>query len=202
MTGLARQAAPPRLSLIRGGKPDLPDTRAADRALARRIADGDDAALASVYTEHATALTRFVERWLGDPNDAADIVHETMLELWRRADRYAGRSSLRTFIFTIARNKAVDRNRKMGRLVYTEVADERVATEPDPASALSALEDSERLARAMEGLSDPHRRVLHLAFFEDLPYAEIARIENCPEGTVKSRVLHAKRKLMQLIAPD
>ena len=49
----------------------------------------------------------------------------------------------------------------------------------------------------METLSPPHRRAIHLAFFEDMGYSEIARIEDCPVGTIKTRILHAKKLLMR-----
>ena len=51
----------------------------------------------------------------------------------------------------------------------------------------------------MKKLSENHQRVLHLAFFEDLKYEEIAEIEDCPVGTVKTRIMHAKKKLLHIL---
>jgi len=106
------------------------------------------------------------------PHEASDIVHETMLEVWRRADRFQGRSSLKSWMFSIARNKSIDKNRKLSRLSYTDDVPEMAA----------------------------HRRMIHLAFYEDLSYREIAEIEGCPIGTVKTRILHAKKLLMRKLA--
>jgi len=100
-----------------------------------------------------------------------DIVHETMMEVWRSAKKFEGRSSLKSWMFSIARNKSIDRNRKGGRLQYTD-----------------------------EVLPPAHRKIIHLVFFQGLGYQEISELENIPVGTVKTRVLHAKKKLAHILA--
>jgi len=65
---------------------------------------------------------------------------------------------------------------------------------------LSAAQDADLIQRCLQRLSATHREVLHLAFFEDLPYQEIASIAQCPEGTVKTRVFHAKLALKNCLA--
>jgi len=52
----------------------------------------------------------------------------------------------------------------------------------------------------MQALSKPHQRAIQLSFFEDMTYKDIAEIEGCPVGTIKTRILHAKRKLMNVLA--
>lgn len=164
-----------------------------------RIALGDKAAMKALYTEYAADLTRFLAVKVGDPVEAADLVHETMLEVWRHAERYEGRGSLRAWIYSIARNKAVDRIRKARRHVLTDETPEQPDGTPDPAALLSASEDAQRLRTCVEKLSPAHRAVIHLAFFEELTYEEIAEIEGCPVGTVKTRIFHAKKLLMHCV---
>ena len=190
-------------TLIRGGRdgePKAPSRRDADLALAARIAGGDEAALADLYNQYSGPLTGFVSHWLGDPNDASDIVHETFIDVWRKADRFAGRASLKSWIYTIARNKAVDRNRRAVRTVYTDTPPEMIDTGADASVSLEALDDASAVRAAMDTLKPAHRAAIHLAFFEDLSYKEIAEIEGCPVGTVKTRVLHAKRLLMHALS--
>ena len=71
----------------------------------------------ALYERHSDALYRFLRARLGDPFEAADVMQETFLEIWRAAGRFEGRSAARTWIFGIARNKAVDRMRRGAREV-------------------------------------------------------------------------------------
>jgi len=146
--------------------------RQEDLNIAQRISRGDETAMKEVYDLYSGPLFNFVKNWSADPHAAGDIVHEAMMVVWKRADLYQGRSSLKSWIFSIAKNKAIDLNRKSSRMIYTD-------------------EDMD---------SDTHKRMIHLAFYEDLSYREISEIEGCPVGTVKTRVLHAKKLLMKDLA--
>ena len=185
-------------SVITGGKTtDKRSQKADELDLVKRISAGDQSAMKQIYELHSKPLYHFVKNWLANPNEASDIVHETMLEVWRRADRFQGRSSLKSWIFSIARNKSIDKNRKMSRLTYTDEVPEMVGEDVNPMEALEASQLSVFLKSCIADLSETHRRMIHLAFYEDLSYREIAEIENCPIGTVKTRILHAKKLLMR-----
>ncbi len=168
--------------------------------LLRRISAGDTGAMKVLYDSLAPDLTRFLTLRTGDAVEAADLLHETMMDVWNQADRYEGRGSLRAWIFSIARNKAVDRLRKARRNVLTDAPPDIPDEAPDPSETLLALEDAGHLHTCIKALSPAHRAVIHLAFFEDLSYEDIAKIENCPVGTVKTRIFHAKKLLMHCIS--
>lgn len=175
-------------------EPDL------DRVLMRRVADGDVDAMHSLYEAHSEAVWRFVRSRLRDEFEANDIVHETMLTVWRTAQSFQGRSGLRSWMFSIARNKVVDHLRKNGRVELKE-ADEELADDTPPAeSVIAATQDAARLRSCLSKLGEAQRAAIHLSYFEELTYAEIAQIENVPEGTVKSRIFHAKQLLMRCLA--
>ena len=172
-----------------------------DTDLLRRVGAGDRAALKALYERHSDALHRFVRYRLRDPFEAGDVVQEVFLEIWRSAVRFEGRAAPRTWIFGIARNKAVDRMRGGAREVTLaepgiEVADEA----PDPEAVVAAASDAAQLRSCLAKLSDSHRSAIHLAYYEELPYGEIAAIEGVPVGTVKTRVMHAKRLLRHCLA--
>ena len=187
--------------VIAGGKTDtMSKARAADLSLVRNIAAGDQAAMKQLYELHSGPLFHFVKNWLADPHEASDIVHETMLEVWRRADRFQGRSSLKSWIYSIARNKSIDKNRKSSRLSYTDDMPDTADDEANPLEALELSQDAVHLKDCIAKLSETHRRMIHLAFYEDLSYREICEIEGCPVGTVKTRILHAKKLLMRDLA--
>jgi len=153
-----------------------------------------------IYDLHSRPLFHFVKSWLSDTHEALDIVHETMLEVWNRAERYQGRSSAKSWIFSIARFKAIDKNRKRSRMVYTDVEPEILDESADPFDSLLISQDSEHIRACVNKLSEAHKRVIHLAFYQDMSYKEIAKIEDCPAGTIKTRVLHAKNLLRRALS--
>ena len=164
-----------------------------------RVAAGDKSAMRDLYETYSGNLTSFVKNWLYDPTLAADLVHETMMDVWRNAGRFEGRSSLKSWIFSIARNKSIDSNRRGARVTYTDTIPEVVDDTSSQEDYLFATENAKVLAESIKELSDTHRRVLHLAFFQDMKYDEIALIEDCPVGTVKTRIMHAKKKLLHIV---
>ena len=181
---------------------ELSDIRQEDVALAQKIAQGDKDAMRKLYDQHAGPLNSFVRNWLADPTQAADLVHETMMAVWKNAHKFEGRSSLKSWVFTIARNKSIDSNRKNSRLSYTDEVPDMASDDASTEDKIYAAQNAKGLRSALEKLSENHRRVLHLAFFQDLKYDEIAEIENCPVGTVKTRILHAKKNLLSIMKKD
>jgi len=188
--------------MTRGNKSKAIGAKANDMQLVSRIIEGDQNAMRDVYDAYSGPLQNFVKSWLADPHEAADIVHETMLEVWRRADRFQGRSSLKSWIFSIARFKSIDKNRKGSRLSYTDKEPEIVDESISPSDALAASQQADQIRASISTLSEAHQRVIHLAFYADMSYKEIAQIEDCPVGTVKTRVLHAKKLLMRSLISD
>ncbi len=170
-----------------------------EEVLLSRVAGGDRAAMKALYERYSDAVYRFAKVWLADPFEAADVMHETMLDVWRTAGRFAGRSSVKSWIFAIARNKAVDRNRKSARVSPGEPDPETPDEGPEPSEVFALAQSAARVRVCIETLSPAHRAVIQMAFFDDLTYAEIAEIENCPVGTVKTRVMHAKQHLLRCL---
>jgi len=171
-----------------------------DKALKTRLVARDQSALKLLYDKHSTALFHFARNYLADPNDAQDIVHETMMEIWRKAERFEGRSSLKSWMFSIARNKSIDRNRKAKKLQYRDTMPDSVDEGLSPHDIAEASEDHLLVRDCINKLSDSHRQIIHLVFFQGLSYQEVSDLENIPVGTVKTRVLHAKKKLAHLIS--
>ena len=114
---------------------------------------------------------------------------------------FEGRSKATTWIFGIAYYKTMDRLRRQNREILVEPQElDRADESPDQAEALAALEEGGHLRFCLDKLAPRQRAVVELAFFEDLSYQEIAKIVDCPEGTVKSRVYHAKEALRHCLA--
>jgi RNA polymerase sigma-70 factor (ECF subfamily) len=157
------------------------------------------AAMKALYMAHTGAVTRFVRSRVRDEAEAADIVHDTMLAVWRAAGKFEGRASVLSWILSMARNKTIDHIRKQTRVTLGAVDEEVADGDPDPEAALGAAQDAARLRACVEELPERQRAVIHLAYFEEMTCAAIAEIESVPDGTVKSRLYHAKQLLLRCL---
>ncbi|MBR3776325.1 MAG: RNA polymerase sigma factor [Kiritimatiellae bacterium] len=128
-------------------------------------------------------------------DDGEDLVQETYLRLWKYRDRYEKTAKLSTFLFILARQVMIDDyRRKMRRTKRDEeYADqcELIQQPQDPAS-------TDDVRWAVSQLSRPLREVVELGVFQDLPYREVSQILEIPEGTVKSRMSNALKKLKEI----
>jgi RNA polymerase sigma-70 factor (ECF subfamily) len=166
-----------------------------DQALMERIADGDRVALRELYSRHGQGLSTYLRLFTNDHGQIEEIVQDTMLAAWTGADRFAGRSTTRSWLFGIARRRAMDTLRRR-RL---PVADAQLETLADPAPspeawALAQASQGDLLA-TIERLSPVHQEILLLTFVHELAYSEIAEMLEVPIGTVKSRLSNARRAL-------
>jgi RNA polymerase sigma-70 factor (ECF subfamily) len=164
------------------------------------VARGSEAALEQLYRAAHARVYAFALKRVRNPVEAAEILNEVMLEVWRHAARFEGRSKALTWILGIAHHKALDALRRRHGEVHAEPDADIADEDADVESAWTGAENAEWLRRCLERLSDAHRTVVHLAFFDDLAYPEIAQIVDCPVGTVKTRMFHAKRLLKDCLS--
>ena len=181
---------------------DNPEQHAIE--LLQQISQQKQHALKSFYELFETRVYHYAFSRLNDPFDAADTLNEVMLEVWKYASRFEGRSKVSTWLLGITKHKVYDRLRKRGPSQKHDDIEDHSDHLTDNAlpmeRVLSAAQDADLIQRCLQGMNPVHREALHLAFFEDLPYQEIARIAQCPEGTVKTRVFHAKIALKNCLA--
>lgn len=170
-----------------------------DHSLLARIAEGDKDAIKSLYERHHDALFGFLRRQCNDEFLSADLVHEVMMQVWRGAKSYSGKSSPKTWIFAIARNKLIDRFRASSRLSFVEDVPETEDETPNAEAVIENAQDAARVRHCVAQLSERHRAAVELAFFQDLSYEEISEIEKTPTGTIKTRIHHAKKLLMRCL---
>jgi len=148
-------------------------------------------------------LVRYLIYLLGRRDDVDDLVQETWLRVLERGSSYDGRSRFEPWLFTIARNLAIDHLRK-GRTfsLDSNTGEERDGALPTPASnapspfALAArTEDAERLAASLQTLEPIYREALVLRFQEELSLQEISGVVGAPVATVASRIYRGLRTL-------
>ncbi|MGH8796215.1 MAG: RNA polymerase sigma factor, partial [Caldimonas sp.] len=169
---------PPRPS----GRSDAAE--AADVLLIGRVVAHDLAAFEALYRAYHPRLRRFVERMSARPGIVDEVIDDTMLLVWNRADAYNHQSKVSTWIFAIAYRKTLKALRREGAAPAEDAAEEdRAAPDADPEQQASARETRGVLARALAALSCEHRAVLSLTYFHGMGYREIAAIVECPVDT-------------------
>jgi RNA polymerase sigma-70 factor (ECF subfamily) len=194
--------------------------------LVREVAAGSEGALAALYDRHVDAVYAVAIRHTSDRQVAEEVVQETILALWNRAELFnPAAGSLAAWLHTIARNRTVDRFRAAGRrptLVSFSAAsgseaDETAALEraltggtvlggadlgPGPEGELAANELRNVLRDALAELPELERTALILAYGEELTQTEIAARLGWPLGTVKTRTRRALFRLREVLANE
>jgi RNA polymerase sigma-70 factor, ECF subfamily len=169
--------------------------------LLRSIAvDRDRAAFAELFGHFAPRVKGFLMRY-GLPDVLSeDLAQETMLTVWRKANRFdPARAGVSTWIFTIARNKRIDRLRRdRGGAARFDISDEADNCGSSEELAI-AEETAEQVRMAIAALPDNQAQIVRLSFFAEKPHAEIAQELDIPLGTVKSRVRLALARLRGLL---
>ncbi len=158
-----------------------------------RVSDAEEEFVRALYAEHAPALAGYVTRITGDPQRSEDIVQETILRAWRKAGSLdGGVASLRSWLFTVAHNLAIDERR-----ARSSRADDTAAELIDvPVSGqLDRALETWQMTEALRTLSQDHREVLVETYFRGRSVAEAAAILGVATGTVKSRTYYALRAL-------
>jgi len=179
------------------GSPSLDEA-----GLIRRIAGGDEHALAALYDRWAQPVYALVVQVLRDRDEAEDVVEETFWQVWQRASSYdVSRGAIHTWLLTIARSRALDRlrakQRRKGESLTTRGDALQVFAESDPERDAEGGERRTIVIAAMRELPEDQRRTLELAYFGGLSQSEIADYLRQPLGTVKTRMRLGMQKLRE-----
>ena len=167
-----------------------------ERQVIRRIAIGDRDALAELYACYQRTLFNYLLQLTPDHGLAEEILQDTLVAVWKSAQSFEGRSSVRTWLIGIARRQAHNtlRQRRLPLADESEM-EGLVATDGEPEAWTLASFARDELAAAFRQLAALHREVLVLTFVQELSYQETATILEVPVGTVKSRLSNARRAL-------
>jgi RNA polymerase sigma-70 factor (ECF subfamily) len=171
-----------------------------DIHLVNRIAAGDKLAMQALFARHRTGTYRWLLRMVHDEALAEDLLSEVFLDVWRQADRFEGRSSVSTWLMSIARFKALSALRRRTEDELTEEIEGTLAdTANDPEAALQEKNRSELLREALTRLSPEHREIIDLVYYNEKSISECAEILGIPAATVKTRMFYARKKLAELV---
>ena len=182
--------------------PDLP--------LIEALQNGDDSALNELIDRHREPLRRFVYRYLRNEAATEDAVQETFVRLYFKARKFQPKSSVKTWIYTIALNLCRDQFRRLarhrgdvsmdapahGNAPRTEVADRA----PSPSARAGEADRFAQLQRAIDALPERLKEALILFSLEERSQQEVAEILGITPKAVETRVYHARTKLRAALA--
>ena len=165
-------------------------------ALIRAAAAGDQRAFAELVRAYQAQVWRFLRHLLGDPALAEDVTQETFIRVFLKLRTFHFRSKFSTWVFSVARNAGIDAIRSRNRR-------SRLAEGLVPLTAPAGGPDrSLELETAIAGLSPKLREAFLLVEVMGMRYQEVAGVLKIPEGTVKSRVFHARSHLIAWMRAD
>lgn len=176
--------------------PVADEKAAADAGAVARIAAGDPDALRELYDRYGRVVHSFAYRLTRDVGLAEECTQDVFVTLWRRAaDFDPTRARLTTWLFVVARNRAIELARSRQRRAEPRADISPPGQAPDPAQLVVVADEAQRVAEAVAELPEPQLEVLRLSFFDGLSHAEIAEVTGLPLGTVKGRVRLALDRL-------
>jgi RNA polymerase sigma-70 factor (ECF subfamily) len=156
----------------------------------------DASAFDALYRRFAPRVTAYLLKRKADPSTAAEVTQEVMLTVWKRAGSYeAARASVATWIYTIARNRFIDRIRREKRPEIDPDDPALVQRDRAPDSVVNVRREGGRLREALASLPPEQGDLIRMAYLEGKSHGDIAAEQSLPLGTVKSRFRLALAKL-------
>ena len=169
---------------------------AADRRLATRLLGDDPRALEEIHARSGAVLFSYLRRVLRDVSTAEDVFQQVFAEVWRRRLEYdPARSAITTWLFTIARSRALDEQRRR----HPQPVDPAALPEAAEPPAHDAAIDRWLVADLLGRLPALERELLQMRFYDELSQTEIAARTGLPLGTVKTRMVRALTRLRELM---
>ncbi len=162
----------------------------------RRFLDGDESAFGELLDMYSENLIFFINRYVHNIAIAQELSEDVFVELLIHKRRYNFKTSLKTYVFTIAHNKAVDYIRKCAR--HPECAYEYIETESDRLSIEDEFikkEQERELHRAIDTLNNDYKTVLHLIYFEDMSCEQAGKVMKKSRKQIENLIYRAKQAL-------
>ena len=174
-----------------------------DSTLLARVAKGDQQAFSQLYDHSSTLLFTLAVRILGNHEEAAELLQDVYLEVWRKVSRYdVGRGTPVAWLVTLTKSRAIDRLRARAARGYratssleSEPAAQVADLGPSPFETQADQELRIAVGAAVAGLPQAQQQAIGLAYYEGLSHTEIAARLNQPLGTVKTRIKLGMSKL-------
>ncbi len=178
-----------------------------DPQLLARVAKGDHQAFAQLYDQSSPLLYTLALRILGNREEAADVLQEVYLEIWRKIARYdVGRGTPVAWLVTLTRSRAIDRLRsRVPRTPAAPLDSPSAGRIPDlgpgPFESRADQELRDAVGKALSNLPPAQQQAIEMAYYDGMSHSEIAARLNQPLGTVKTRIKLGMSKLRDALRP-
>jgi RNA polymerase sigma-70 factor (ECF subfamily) len=161
----------------------------------------DEEAVRELVRSYAGPLARFLAGMTGSAVEAEDLAQEALIRLLEHAGEFRGESSLKTYLFRIAHNLALNYLASAPRRheVFPEEMPDRPSAAPAPVQQMEASEDAGRIRSALAHLPPQQRAVVILRAWQDLSFKEIASTLSVAEGTAKAHYFFALKNMRRLM---
>lgn len=179
----------------------MPHELITDEYLAIRLKNGDGRAASLIYERYKTGLYAFCRRLLGDRDAAEDAVHETIVKMMSAHETLRNPGSLKSWLFTIARNEAFSMLEKRKHFRPLSDDDERILSDDSPVTEYQHDEQTAIIAALLDRMLPQYKEVLLLREYEGMNYEEIAGVTRSSVSAVKSRLFKARKALLETIEP-
>lgn len=171
-----------------------------DTELLSQIAAGEQSAVRTLFARHHLRIFRFIMRKTGNEATAEELTNEVFLEIWRHAGKFEGRSAASTWMLSIAHNRTVSLLRRRSEAQLDEGVAEQIADGADtPETSASKRGKGEQIRACMDQLTPDHREIIDLVYYHEKSITEVSEVLDIPEGTVKTRMFHARKKLGDIL---
>ena len=169
----------------------------------RRFLDGDENAFAEIMQELFHSLVFFVNRYVQDVHTAEDIAIDVFSDLIVHKHRYNFKVTLKTYLFMLARSRALDYLRSRKTITFVEL-DQAASQADDQALEQHFLEDQRKktVHNALQQLPEDMRAALHLIYFEELSYDQAAKVMKKNRKQVDNLLYRAKKELRIILGKD
>ena len=172
----------------------------ADEVLIARIAKGDRSAMEALFARYRVRVFKFVLRMVRNEATAEELNSDVFLDVWRQAGTFEGRAAVSTWIFSIARFKALNALARRTEDELDEAKAEAIEDDTDdPETALAKKDKAAVLRECLAEISAEHREIVNLVYYQHKSAEEVSAIVGIPEATVKTRMFYARKKLSELL---
>lgn len=176
-----------------------------DKERYKRFIDGDVEGFEELVLGYKKVLIYFLNRYVQDLDIAEDIAQDTFVDVYVYKERYNGKTSFKTYLFTIGRNKAIDYIRKNKHMRYTVNIEEQTEISSGENELIYNViqnENKELIANALNRMKEEYARVLILIDFEDFSYKEAANVLGKTTSQVKVLVHRARKSLRKMLEEE
>lgn len=177
-----------------------------DNELSRLAQDGDKRAFSVIILRYKDSLINHIKSFSINTEDAEDLFQECAKKAYLAINSYDNKYKFTTWIYNIAKNSAIDYQRKQTLTIIRDEEGEIIYNYPDsvytPEERMVFNQDYEKIVSNIQKLKPPYNTIADLRFIQELAYEEIAATLNIPLNTIRTRVKKAKELLTELIKED